>query len=51
MIKKNPHMAQYAEDTAIWINITLRKHANYVQTLHQSELNKLNNILYGRKWS
>ena len=43
------HIAQYADDIAIWINATLTKHTNkrvvnYVQKLSQSELNKL--IIY-----
>ena len=42
-------VAQYADYIAIWINTTLRKHANkrvvnYVQMLYQSYLNKL--IIY-----
>ena len=40
------HVAQYANDFAIWVNTTLRKHTNkgvvnHVQKLYQSELNKL----------
>ena len=43
-LSKNPHVAQYADDTAVWVNTTLRKHThkkmvNYVQKLFQSELN------------
>ena len=43
-LSKNTHVAQYADDTAIWVNTTLRKHTNkrvvnYVQKLYQSELN------------
>ena len=39
-------MAQYADDIAIWVNTTLRKHTkkrvvNHVQKLYQSEINKL----------
>ena len=40
------HVAQYADDIAIWVNTTLRKHTNkrvvnHVQKLYQSEINKL----------
>ena len=39
-------MAQYADDIAIWVNTTLRKHTNkrvvnHVQKLYQLEINKL----------
>ena len=42
-------MTQYADDIAIWVNTTLRKHTNkrvvnYVEKLYQSESNKL--IIY-----
>ena len=42
----NTHVAQYADDIAIWVNTTLRKHTNkrvvnHVQKLYQSEINKL----------
>ena len=45
-LSKNPHVAQYADDTAIWVKITLRKHTskrvvNHVQKLCQLEINKL----------
>ena len=45
-LSNNTHVAQYADDTAIWVNTTLRKHTNkkvvsYVQNLYQSEMNKL----------
>ena len=40
------HVAQYADDIAIWVSTTLRTHTNkwvviHVQKLYQSELNKL----------
>ena len=46
IVKKNTHVAQYAGDTAIWVNTTVRMHTNkrvvnYVQKLPESELNKL----------
>jgi len=42
----NTHVAQYADDVTIWVNTTLRKQTNkrvvsHVQTLYQSEMNKL----------
>ena len=42
----NTHVVQYADDIAIWVNATLRKHTNksvvnHVQKLYQSEINKL----------
>ena len=45
-LSKNTNVAQYADDIAIWVNTTLRKHTNkrvvnHVQKLYQSELNKL----------
>ena len=48
-MNENTHVAQYADDIAIRINTTLRKHTNermvnHVQKLCQSELNKL--IIY-----
>jgi len=38
------HVAQYADDIAIWVNTTLRKHTSkrvvsHVQKLYQSEIN------------
>ena len=42
------HVAQYADDIAIWVNTTLRKHTNkrvigYVKKkLYQLEMNNLN---------
>ena len=55
-LSKNTHMAQCADDVAIWMNTTLRKHTNmrvvnYVQKLYQSELNKLIIYIYERKWA
>ena len=46
VLSNNTHVAQYADDTAIWVKITLRKHTskrvvNHVQKLYQSEINKL----------
>ena len=43
-LSNNSHVAQYADDIAIWVNTTLRKHTNkmvvnYVQKLYHSELN------------
>ena len=40
------HVVQYADDIAIWVNTTLRKHTNkrvvnHVQKLYQLEINKL----------
>ena len=45
-LSNNTHVAQYADDIAIWVNTTLRKHTNkrlvnHVQKLYQSEINKL----------
>ena len=45
-LSNNTHLAQYADNIAIWVNTTLRKHTNkrvvsHVQKLYQSELNKL----------
>ena len=45
----NTHVAQYADDIAIWVNTTLRKHTNKrvvnhekrKKKLYQSEINKL----------
>ena len=49
IIKKRKYVAQYADDIAIWVNTTLRKHTNkrvvnYVQELYQSEWSNL--IIY-----
>ena len=46
VLSNNMHVAQYANDIAIWDNTTLRKHTNkrvvnHVQKLHQLEINKL----------
>ena len=46
VLSNKTHVAQYANDTAIWVNTTLRKHTNtrvvnHVQKLYQSEINKL----------
>ena len=46
VLSYNTHVAQYADDIAIWVNTTLRKHtnkrvANHVQKLYQLEINKL----------
>ena len=46
VLSNNTHVAQYADDIAIWVNTTLRKHTskrvvNHVQKLYQSEINKL----------
>ena len=43
-LSKNTHVAQYADDIAIWVSTTLRTHTNkwvviHVQKLYQSELN------------
>ena len=45
-LSNNTHVAQYADNIAIWVNTILRKHTNkrvvnYVQKLYQSEMNKL----------
>ena len=45
-LSNNSHVVQYADDIAIWVNTTLRKHrnkkvVNHVQNLYQSELNTL----------
>ena len=44
VLSNNTHVAQYADDIAIWVNPTLRKHTNqtvvnHVQKLYQSEIN------------
>ena len=46
VLSNSTHVAQYADDIAIWVNTTLRKHrnkkvVNHVQNLYQSELNTL----------
>ena len=46
VLSSNIHVAQYADDIAIWVNTTLRKHTNkrvinHVQKLYQLEINKL----------
>ena len=46
VLSNNTHVAQYADDIAIWVNTTLRKHTNkrvvnHVQKLYQLEINKL----------
>ena len=46
VLSNNTHVAQYANDIAIWVNTTLRKHTNkrvvnHVQKLYQLEINKL----------
>ena len=46
VLSNNTHVAQYANDIAIWVKTTLRKHTNkrvvnHVQKLYQSEINKL----------
>ena len=43
VLSNNTHVAQYADDIAIWVNTTLRKHTNrrVVQKLYQLEINKL----------
>ena len=45
-VSNNTHVAQYADDIAICVNTTLRKHTkkrvvSYVHKLYQSEMNKL----------
>ena len=45
-LSPNTHIVQYADDIAMWINTSLRKHTkqrviNYVQKIYQDELNKL----------
>ena len=55
-LSKQTHVTQHADDIAMWINTTLRKHTNksvvnYVQKLYQSELNKVIIYIYERKWS
>ena len=45
-LSNNTHVVQYADDIAIWVNTTLRKHTkkslvSYVHKLYQSEMNKL----------
>ena len=45
-LSNNTHVAQYADDIAIWVHTTLRKHTkmrvvSYVQKLYQSAMNKL----------
>ena len=45
-LSNKTHVAQYAADTAIWVNTSLRKHTNkrvesHIQKLYQSEVNKL----------
>ena len=45
-LSNNRYAAHYADDIAIWVNTTLRKHTNkrvvnHVQKLCQSEINKL----------
>ena len=43
-LSSNIHVAQYAQDIAIWVNTTLRKHTNkvvnHVQKLYQLEIKK-----------
>ena len=46
VLSNNTHVAQYADDIAIWVYTTVRKHTNkrvvnQVQKLYQSEINKL----------
>ena len=46
VLSNNTQVAQYADDIAIWVTTTLTKHTNkrvvnHVQTLYQSEINKL----------
>ena len=46
VLSNNTHVAQYADDIAVWVNTTLGKHTNkrvvnHVQKLYQSEINKL----------
>ena len=46
VLSNNTHVVQYADDIAIWVNTTLRKHTkksvvSYVHKLYQSEMNKL----------
>ena len=46
VLTNNTHVTQYADDIAIWVNTTLRKHTNkrvvnHVQKLYQLEINKL----------
>ena len=58
-LSQNTHVAQYADNIAIWIDTTLRKHTTksvcgipYVQKSYQSELNKLIIYIYDQKnWS
>ena len=45
-LSNNRYVAQYADDIAIWVNTTLRKHTNkrvvsHVQKLYQLKINKL----------
>jgi ribonuclease HI len=49
-LSKSTSVVQYADDVAIWINTSLRKHTksrvvNYVQQIYQMELNKLSNYM------
>ena len=44
-LSNNTHVAQYADDIAVWVNTALRKHTNKrvvnrVQQIYQSEINK-----------
>ena len=44
-------VAQYADDIAIWINVSLKKrtnlrHINYIQKLFQNELDKLSSYMH-----
>ena len=44
--QKRTHVVQYADDIAIWVNTTLRKHTikkvvSHVQKLYKLEMNKL----------
>ena len=46
VLSNNTHVVQYADDIAIWVNTTLKKHTNkrvvnHVQKLYQLEINKL----------
>ena len=49
-LSNNVHAVQYADDIAIWLNTSLRKHTklrviSYVQTIYQNELNNLSRYM------